>query len=917
MSIKLRDLIRNVRACRTAAEEREVIAKECALCRTAFKGKDDQYRHRNVAKLLYIHMLGYPTHWAQMESLKLIASQGFAEKRIGYLALMLLLDERQKVLMLVTHSMSKDMIHENQYVAGLALCALGNISSSEICSDLAAEVEKLMNSPNPYLRKKAVLCATRCIRKVPELSEDFVETAINLLKDKNHAVLLADCTLIIEMINADQKLLKKFRKCVPQLLLLLKNLVSAGYVSEYDVRGITDPFLQVKIIHLLRLLGQNHSGASEQMNDVLAQVAINTEPTKNPGNAILYEAVMTIMAIEAEGGLRVLAINILGRFLLNRDNNIRYVALNTLCKSLDRDMNAIQRHRTTIVGCLKDPDISIRRRALDLIYALVTEQNVKALVKEMLTYLALTSGDTEFKRDLTDKICSVVTRYSPAPKWKIDRLLMVLQVAGHMAPERVLPDLLHTIGRAKELHPYCAHKLFHLLRNKKRVPHHALRQVCLYTVGEYGQYLISPEGAAAAKVTPKLDFAVVEESRVIDAVERAISGSHPSHEALKYGLNALAKLAAKMGPDQAKRARKLVKTFRQNIDLEVQQRATEYSALMGKPLNKNLKAVLSNIPVPKRRPGQAAADAKKAAAKAMEGGEASDKPEGPPEEDEGEEEEEEEEREWAKERKQATSQDGGKEDEEEEEEEEEEIVPVKKGKKEKEKEKEKEKAKQKKKGGLDSLDDMFGQDLPASSSPTPTASKPASSKPAEEFDILSGLFSPAKAPSAAPARTLSSSASTSSRNPMDLFGPSEPVASKPSRSPPSPAGLDLFSQPPQPPAAPANPPGVSVFQAQGVQVYFEAPNPAPAECVITAHYVNHTGDPLTDFDFQVAVPKFLKLTLQPPSARTLPPHSSGQVTQRITINNSKHGSKQIHIKFLVLFKARGTAHKEEGSCKFP
>lgn len=37
MSIKLRELIRNVRACKTAAEERAVIAKECALIRTVFK----------------------------------------------------------------------------------------------------------------------------------------------------------------------------------------------------------------------------------------------------------------------------------------------------------------------------------------------------------------------------------------------------------------------------------------------------------------------------------------------------------------------------------------------------------------------------------------------------------------------------------------------------------------------------------------------------------------------------------------------------------------------------------------------------------------------------------------------------------------------------------------------------------------
>jgi hypothetical protein len=56
----------------------------------------------------------------------------------------------------------------------------------------------------------------------------------------------------------------------------------------------------------------------------------------SPGNAILYEAVSTIMGIETIGGLRVMAVNILGRFLANRDNNIRYVALNTLAKVQSR-----------------------------------------------------------------------------------------------------------------------------------------------------------------------------------------------------------------------------------------------------------------------------------------------------------------------------------------------------------------------------------------------------------------------------------------------------------------------------------------------------------------------------------------------------------------------------------------------------
>ncbi len=51
---------------------------------------------------------------------------------------------------------------------------------------------------------------------------------------------------------------------------------------------------------------------------ILAQAATSTEGNRNAGNAILYETVQTIMGVEAIGGLRVLAVNILGRFLANK-----------------------------------------------------------------------------------------------------------------------------------------------------------------------------------------------------------------------------------------------------------------------------------------------------------------------------------------------------------------------------------------------------------------------------------------------------------------------------------------------------------------------------------------------------------------------------------------------------------------------
>ena len=42
--------------------------------------------------------------------------------------------------------------------------------------------------------------------------------------------------------------------------------------QEFLAPGITDPFLQAKVLRLLRIFGEKNADASDEMNDILAQV---------------------------------------------------------------------------------------------------------------------------------------------------------------------------------------------------------------------------------------------------------------------------------------------------------------------------------------------------------------------------------------------------------------------------------------------------------------------------------------------------------------------------------------------------------------------------------------------------------------------------------------------------------------------
>lgn len=179
------------------------------------------------------------------------------------------------------------------------------------------------------------------------------------------------------------------------------------------------------------------------------------------------------------------------------------------------DTNAVQRHRNIILDCLRDGDISIRRRALELSYALINEQNVRVLIRELLAFLEV--ADDEFKLGMTTQICLAAERFAPNKRWHIDTVLRVLKLvrpsteatrldvifetsqAGNFVREEILSAFIRLVAHTPELQAYTASKLYTAL--KSDISQESLTLAATWVIGEYSEILL--EGGFVDEETPK------------------------------------------------------------------------------------------------------------------------------------------------------------------------------------------------------------------------------------------------------------------------------------------------------------------------------------------------------------------------------------------------------------------------------
>ena len=235
--LKIRQLIKRVRACRTAEEERSVINKESAEIRNLSKDPNAPFKARNLCKAIYMQMMGYQTSFMQMSCINLLASPDFTEKRIAYSALSLVIDSTSQVLLLATSTIKKDLQNkDNPDIQALALNAVGDVCTPDMCREISMEVANLISSAeDPNVKKKAACAAVVIIKNCPETIDSFVHNLQNIY-------LKEDVDDYIENV-----LKKLYNVELKEVVMFTKN-------GNYDTTGFDKYFLEsgkIDVIHLI------------------------------------------------------------------------------------------------------------------------------------------------------------------------------------------------------------------------------------------------------------------------------------------------------------------------------------------------------------------------------------------------------------------------------------------------------------------------------------------------------------------------------------------------------------------------------------------------------------------------------------------------------------------------------------------
>lgn len=238
-------------------------------------------------------------------------------------------------------------------------------------------------------------------------------------------------------------------------------------------------------------------------------------------------------------------------------------------------LDPIKRHQETILMSLRDKDISVRRRGLDLLYSMCDTSNAKIIVSELLRYLQV--ADYAMREEMVLKIAILAEKFATAYSWYVDIILQLISTAGDQVGEEVWYRIVQIVTNNEELQEYAAKTVLHYLESPQY--NETMVKVGAYILGEFGHLIANYPGCS-----PIEQFnAVHSKFNLCSLQTRALM------------LTTYIKFV-NLFPEIKGQVLNVFNQYRYVLDSELQQRACEYLALSTMPTDDLLQTVCEEMP---------------------------------------------------------------------------------------------------------------------------------------------------------------------------------------------------------------------------------------------------------------------------------------------------------------------------------
>ncbi|XP_035538439.1 AP-2 complex subunit alpha-2 isoform X2 [Morone saxatilis] len=587
--------ISDIRNCKSKEAEIKRINKELANIRSKFKGDkalDGYSKKKYVCKLLFIFLLGHDIDFGHMEAVNLLSSNKYTEKQIGYLFISVLVNSNSDLIRLINNGIKNDLASRNPTFMNLALHCIANVGSREMAEAFASEIPSILVAGDTMdsVKQSAALCLLRLNRTSADLVPmgEWTARVVHLLNDQHLGVVTAAASLITTLA---QKSPDDFKTSISLAVARLSRIVTSASIDlqDYTYYFVAAPWLSVKLLRLLQCYPPPEDAALRSRLTECLETILNKaqEPPKskkvqhsNAKNAVLFEAISLIIHHDSEPTLLVRACNQLGQFLQHRETNLRYLALESMCTLASSEFSheTVKTHIETVINALKtERDVSVRQRAVDLLYAMCDRSNAKQIVAEMLSYLE--TADYSIREEIVLKVAILAEKYAVDYTWYVDTILNLIRIAGDYVSEEVWYRVIQIVINRDDVQGYAAKTVFEALQAP--ACHENLVKVGGYILGEFGNLI-----AGDSRSSPLVQFNLLHSKFHLCSV--------PTRALL---LSAYIKFI-NLFPEVKATIQDVLRSDSQlrNADVELQQRAVEYLRLSCIASTDILATVLEEMP---------------------------------------------------------------------------------------------------------------------------------------------------------------------------------------------------------------------------------------------------------------------------------------------------------------------------------